>query len=111
MEDKDFKRRAFIYSSFVVMMSGLSAWVAYEFGFKKGYFLGLSEYRNMHVDIVKTVIDEVACNAAFESLDMIRSNPSKYELLMKDPQAVLMDVQKAFYKRDDVKALLESLKN
>jgi len=107
MENKNFKREAFIYSSFVVVMAG----VAYYYGFKRGHILGLSEFRKMHVDTTKNIIDEVACDAAFEALDMIRSNPSKYKLLMNDPQAVLVETQKAFYNRDNVKALLEALQN
>jgi len=108
--EENIKRKVFIYSVFTVMGAGLS-WVIYDFGFKNGYGQGLSEFRKMHIETTTTIIDEVACDAAFESLNLIRSNPSKYELLMKDPQAVLVDVQKLFYERDNIKALLESLKN
>lgn len=107
MEDKEFKREAFIYLSFAAVMAG----VAYYFGFQKGHILGLNEFRKMHVDTTKVIIDQAACDAAFEALDMVRSNPSAYETLMKNPDAVLVEVQKAFYKRDNTKALLEALQN
>lgn len=111
MEDKNLERKDYIYLGITVLMAGLWAFVGYDIGYRKGYFKGLTEYRKMHIDIVKTVMDEAACDAAFESLNLVRSDPSKYELLMKDPGAVLVDAQKIFYERDNVKALLESLKN
>ena len=91
----------------VVFIGGIGVGVIY--GKDLGYAKGLSEFRKIHIDIMKIVIDECGAQGAFQALDYIRSTPGAVEALMKDPDSVLKTAQSHFYKSDYVTKLLGTL--
>ena len=78
-------------------------------GFSNGYVKGLTEFRQNHIDISKTIIDECGHEAAFKALNLVRSNPEMLDKLMKDPDAVIAKVHELYYDSEYVKKCFEAL--
>ena len=83
--------------------------IGYDCGRSKGYTKGLSEFRGMHKDICNTIIDECGHQAAFEALNLVRSNPGMMKKLMSDPDAVINKVGHIYYDNDYIQKLLKSV--
>lgn len=83
--------------------------IGYDCGRSKGYTKGLSEFRGMHKDICNTIIDECGQQAAFEALNLVRSNPDMMKKLMSDPDAVIDKVGHIYYNNDYIQKLWKSV--
>ena len=75
----------------------------------RGYFKGLKEFRNHHKDVCNTIIDECGHQAAFEALNLVRSNPEMMDKLMKDQDSVISKVGGIYYSNDYIQKLIKSV--
>lgn len=71
----------------------------------KMYAKGLNEFRGTHKDICNTIIEECGQEAAFQALNLVRSDPEMLGKLMSDPDSVIKKVEEIYHNTDYIKKL------
>ena len=97
-----------VWSAAIVGVIGGVAW-GYGMGSATGYSQGMDAYREWHVNIAKTILDEAAHEGAFTALKYVRDDSKVYDQLLKDPDSVISKVSEKFYESDYAKSMLEVL--